>query len=88
MNATKIVCATIYVLMIAGTLVTVGNVGQYIDMPSAIVVVVISVLFAATAKSDDSIIQKFGNGAVRARWLGSIICIIAIFGSEGSAAGG
>ena len=58
MNATKIVCATIYVLMIAGTLVTVGNVGQYIDMPSAIVVVEISVLFAATAKSDNSIIQK------------------------------
>ena len=56
MNATKIVCAAIYVLMIAGTLVTVGNVGQYIDMPSAIVVVVISVLFAATTKSDDSII--------------------------------
>ena len=51
-------CATIYVLMIAGTLVTVGNVGQYIDMPSAIVVVEISVLFAATAKSDNSIIQK------------------------------
>ena len=59
-------CAAIYVLMIAGTLVTVGNVGQYIDMPSATVVVVISVLFAATAKGDDSIIQKFGNGAVRA----------------------
>ena len=58
MNATKIVCAAIYVLMIAGTLVTVGNVGQYIDMPSAIVVVEISVLFAATAKSDNSIIQK------------------------------
>ena len=46
-------------------------------MPSEIVVVVISVLFAATTKSDDSIIQKFGNGAVRARLLGSIIGIIA-----------
>ena len=61
-------CAAIYVLMIAGTLVTVGNVGQYIDMPSTIVVVVISVLIASTAKSDDSIIQKFGNCAVRAVW--------------------
>ena len=87
MNATKIVCASIYVLLIAGTLVTVGNVGQYMDIPSAIVVVVIGVLFAATAKGDDSVIQKFGNGAVRAGWLGSIIGIIAIFGSDGFAAG-
>jgi amino acid permease len=87
MNTTKIVCAVVYVLMIASTLVMVGNVGQYIDMASAIVVVVISVLFAATAKGDDSVIQKFGNGAVRAGWLGSIIGIIAIFGSDGFAAG-
>jgi hypothetical protein len=87
MNATKIVCTVIYVLMIAGTLVMVGNVGQYIDMASAIVVVVISVLFAATAKGDDSVIQKFGNGAVRAGWLGSMIGIIGIFGSDGFAAG-
>jgi hypothetical protein len=87
MNTTKIVCAIVYVLMIASTLVMVGNVGQYIDMASAIVVVVISVLFAATAKGDDSVIQKFGNGSVRAGWLGSIIGIIAIFGSDGFAAG-
>ena len=87
MNTTKIVCAIIYVLMIAGTLVMVGNVGQYMDIASATVVVVLSVLFAAAAKGDDSVIQKFGNGAVWAGWLGSIIGIIAIFGSEGFAAG-
>ena len=86
-TATKIVCTAIYVLFIVGTLVTVGNVGQYIDFPSFLVVVVLAVLFAASAQGEDSIIQKFGNGAVRAGWLGSIIGIIAIFGSDGFAAG-
>ena len=86
MNATKIVCAVVYVLMIAATLITVG-VSQYIDLNSLIVVIVIGALFAAAAKGEESLVQKFGNGAVRAGWLGSIIGIIAVFGSDGFAAG-
>ena len=81
MNATKIVCAVVYVLMIAATLITVG-VSQYIDLNSLIVVIVIGALFAAAAKGEESLVQKFGNGAVRAGWLGSIIGIIAVFGSD------
>ncbi|MAT88118.1 MAG: hypothetical protein CL532_06180 [Aestuariivita sp.] len=87
MNITKIVCTGIYLLMIASTLVMVGNVGQYLDLPSIIVVVVLGVLFATAAKGDGSLIQKFGDGAVRSGWIGSIIGIIAIFGSEGFASG-
>ena len=87
MDTTKIICTVIYVIMIAGTLVMVGNVGQYIDLPSAIIVVVVGVLFALAAKGDGSFIQKFGDGAVRAGWIGSIIGIIAIFGSEGFTSG-
>ena len=86
MTTTKIVCAAIYVLFIAATLITVG-VGQYIDLNSLIVVIVIGALFAAAAKGEESLVQKFGNGAVRAGWLGSIIGIIAVFGSDGFAAG-
>tara|TARA_B100001093_G_scaffold164667_1_gene157144 strand:- start:118 stop:291 length:174 start_codon:yes stop_codon:yes gene_type:complete len=56
-------------------------------MASATAVSVISVLFAATAKSDKSIIQKFGNGALRSGWLVSILGTIAIFRSDGFAAG-
>ena len=87
MDTTKIICTVIYVIMIAVTLVSLGNVGQYIDMPSAFIVVVVGVLFALAAKGDGSFIQKFGDGAVRAGWIGSIIGIIAIFGSEGFASG-
>ena len=87
MDTTKIICTVIYVIMIAVTLVSVGNVGQYVDMPSAFIVVVVGVLFALAAKGNGSFIQKFGDGAVRAGWIGSIIGIIAIFGSEGFASG-
>ena len=84
MNATEIVCAAIYVLMIAATLITVG-VSQYVDLNSLIVVIVLGALFAAAAKGEESLVQKFGNGAVHAGWLGSIIGIIAVFGSDGFA---
>ena len=83
----KIVCTAVYVLFILATLITVGNIGQYIDFPSFLVVAVIAVLFAASAQGEESIVQKFGNGAVRAGWLGSIIGIIAIFGSDYFASG-
>ena len=83
----KIVCTAVYVLLILATLITVGNIGQYIDFPSFLVVVVVAVLFAAAAQGEESVVQKFGNGAVRAGWLGSIIGIIAIFGSDYFASG-
>ena len=84
MTTTKIVCTAIYVLFIAATLITVG-VGQYIDLNSLIVVIVIGALLTAAAKGGESFIQKFGNGSVRAELLGSIIGIIAVFGSDGFA---
>ena len=86
-TAIKIFCTAIYILFILGTLVAVGDVGQYVDFPSFFVVVVVAMLFAASAQGEESIAQKFGIGAVRAGWLGSIIGIIAIFGSDGFASG-
>ena len=65
-----------------GILITVGNIGQYIDFRSFLVVVVIAALFAASAQCEESVVQKFGNGAVRAGWLCAIIGIIAIFGID------
>ena len=86
-TATKIFCAAIYILFILGTLVAVGDVGQYVDFPAFFVVVVVAMLFAASAQGEESIARKFGIGSVRAGWLGSIIGIIAIFGSDGFASG-
>ena len=87
MNLTKIFYSAIYVLFILGTLVTVGNVGQYIDIPSFLVVFVIALLFAVSAKGEESIIKKVGNGAVQAGWLCLIIGIIAVFNRDCFASG-
>ena len=86
-TTTKIVCTVIYVLFMFSILITVGNVDKYIDFNSFLVVVVIAALFAASAQGEESFIQKFGDGAVRAGWLGSIIGIIAIFGTDYFASG-
>ena len=60
-TTTKIVCTAIYVLFTLSILIAVGNVGQYINFPSFLVVAVIAVLFAASAQGEESIVQKFGN---------------------------
>ncbi len=86
-TAIKIFSAVIYILFILGTLVAVGDVGQYVDFLAFLFVGVVALLFAASAQGEESIAQKFGIGAVRAGWLGSIIGIIAIFGSDGFASG-
>ena len=83
MTTLKIVSTLIYALFIGITLLTVGNVNQYFDLPSFIVVVVIAILYAISAKGEESYVRKFGDGAVKAGWLGSIIGIVAIFGSRG-----
>ena len=83
MSAVKIVSTIVYILFIGITLLTVGNVNQYIDLASFIVVVVIAILYTVSVKGDGTYVQKFGDGAVRAGWLGSIIGIVAIFGSDG-----
>ena len=83
MTTTKIISTVIYVLFIMSTFFTVGNMNQYFDLASLIVVIVIASLYTISVKSDESYIKKFGQGAVRAGWLGSMIGVIAIFGSEG-----
>ena len=82
MNTKKILSAVAYVGLIVSTFIVAGGLEQYIDLNSFIVVAVIALLFALGVKSDESFITKFGDGAVRAGWLGSIIGIVAIFGSD------
>ncbi|MDA7551473.1 hypothetical protein N8760_06620 [Rhodobacteraceae bacterium] len=86
MNMTKIVLTAAYVAFVAATLFSVGNVGQYFDVASFIFVVVVAG-FCVTVAGGESAVSKFGTGAVRAGWLGSMIGIIAIFGSAGFASG-
>ena len=87
MNTKKIVCAVAYVGLVVSTFIVAGGLDIYVDLNSFIVVVVIALLFALSVNNDESFIQKFGNGAVRAGWLGFIIGIVAIFGADAFANG-
>ena len=82
MNTKKIICSVAYVALVVATFIVAGGLEQYIDLNSFIVVAAIALLFALGVNNDESFIQKFGNGAVRAGWLGSIIGIVGIFGSD------
>ena len=83
MTTKKITATVVYAAFILATFFTVGNVNQYFDIASLIVVLGITTLYTISVKGDESYIKKFGDGAVRAGWLGSIIGLIAIFGSDG-----
>tara|TARA_A100000164_G_C21384221_1_gene530062 strand:- start:123 stop:476 length:354 start_codon:yes stop_codon:yes gene_type:complete len=79
----KIIYTVLYCLFTFGALFIAGNISQYIDIMSFVFVAVVAVLYTLSVKGDESYVQKFGDGAVRAGWLGSLIGIISIFGGSG-----
>ena len=81
MTTKKIITTIAFALFITVTLFTVGNIYQYFDIASFIVVIIIAILYSISAKGDGGYIQKFGDGTVRAGWLGSLIGVVAILGS-------
>ena len=81
MNTTKISCTIVYIIFMLGTFYTIGNVSQFFDVNSFIFVIVVGGLYAFSVKGDNTYIQKFGDGTVRAGWLGSLIGVVSIFGS-------
>ena len=87
MSTIKIVSTILQVLFIGTTLLIVGNVNQYFDLAAFVVVLVIAGLYSISANGDETYVAKFGDGAVKAGWLGAIIGIVAIFGSESVANG-
>ena len=81
MTTTKIFCTVIYITFILGTFFTIGNVSQFFDVNSLFFVIVVGGLYAFSVKGEDTYVQKFGDGTVRAGWLGSLIGVVSIFGS-------
>ena len=82
MSTSKIICALIYVFFTLGTFYTVGNVSQFIDLNSFIFVAIVGSLYAYSVKGEETYVQKFGDGSVRAGWLGALIGVVSIFGSS------
>ena len=81
MNTTKISCTIVYIIFMLGTFYTIGNVSQFFDVNSFIFVIVVGGLYAFSVKGENTYIQKFGDGTVRAGWLGSLIGVVSILGS-------
>ena len=81
MNTTKIICTVIYIIFIVATFFSIGNVSQFFDINSFIFVIVLGGLYSLSVKGDNTIVQKFGDGTVRAGCLGSLIGVVAILGS-------
>ena len=81
MTTSKILCSVIYTIFIFGTFFKIGNVFQFFDINSFVLVIIVGGLYAFSVKGEYSYIQKFGDDVVRAGWLGSIIGVLSIFGS-------
>ena len=82
MSTKKIICGIAFIGFLICTFLFAGGVEQFIDLASISVVVILGALFAIAVDGDDSFVQKFGDGCVRAGWIGTIIGLIVIFGSE------
>ena len=81
MTTTKIISAIAFAGIVIGTFFTVGNVSQYIDLNSFIFVIGVGLIYAFAVSGEKSKIQKFGDGTVRAGWLGTLIGLVHIFGT-------
>ena len=79
MSTKKMICGIAFIGILICTFVLAGGVAQFIDLASILVVVILGALFAIAVDGDDSFVQKFGDGCVRAGWIGTIIGLIVIF---------
>ena len=82
MSIRKISCAITFVAMIICTFIFAGGIGQFIDLAAVSVVVILGALYAFSVNQEGSYVQKFGDGCVRAGWIGTVIGIVVILGSE------
>ena len=64
-----------------GTFFIIENGSQFFDINSFVFVIIVGGLYAFSVKGENTYIQKFGDGTVRAGWLGSLIGVVSIFGS-------
>ena len=78
-HSKKIISIIIIIITLAGSCYSaskaVGNFLTFIDIPSIIIVLVISYAYSLNKKNK---IKEFGNGAVYAGWLGFLIGLVSM----------
>ena len=74
--------AVIILLVVGGGITMGGGLGQAIDLLSLIFVIGVGIGHAFGIKEGDSTITRFGDGCVRGGWLGLLVGITLMAGTD------
>ena len=81
-NMNRYLGAVIILLVVGGGITIGGGLGQAIDLLSLIFVIGVGVGHAFGTKDGDSTITRFGDGCVRGGWLGLLVGITLMAGTD------
>ena len=75
----------VIIVIVTGAAIAGGGVSPLMDIMALIFVLGIGVGHALGAKDDESRITRFGDGSVRGGWLGLLVGLVLIAGTDGAA---
>ena len=81
-NMNRYLGAVIILLVVGGGITIGGGLGQAIDLLSLIFVIGVGIGHAFGTKEGDSTITRFGDGCVRGGWLGLLVGITLMAGTD------
>ena len=81
----KYLGVAIIIAIVAGAAIHGGGISPFIDTVALIFVLGIGIGHALGAKDGESKITRFGDGSIRGGWLGLLMGLVLIAGTDGAA---